>query len=272
MTAPLGLTWELVNGARIIDLAHPLERGMPVSPNHPAYQYAMMRRHGDMTRSDGGSAANEMFLLGGHTGTHIDALGHVSQDGLLYGGIDASSSQSNHGLTRLGIETVDPIFSRGVLLDVAGYREVTVLDAGYEVTVADLEGAAAQADVAVKPGDAVLIRTGWAAHWNDADLFRGQVGGAPGPGVDAARWLVGHEIRVTGTETIAYEVIRPGEGHATLPVHRILLVESGIHIIEVMDLTALAAEDVYEFLFVAAPLKIVGGTGSPMRPIAIVDV
>jgi kynurenine formamidase len=84
--------------------------------------------------------------------------------------------------------------------------------------------------------------------------------------------LVGHEIRVTGTETIAYEVIRPGEGHATLPVHRILLVESGIHIIEVMDLTALAAEDAYEFLFVAAPLKIVGGTGSPMRPIAIVDV
>lgn len=271
MTAPLGLTWGAVRGARIIDLAHPLERGMPVSPNHPAFQYAMMRRHGDMIRSDGGSAANEMFLLGGHVGTHIDALGHVSQDGLLYGGIDASSSQSNHGLTSLGVDTVDPIFGRGVLLDVARYHDVDVVEPGYEVTVDDLEGAATAAGVTVEPGDAVLIRTGWAEHWNDVDLFRGQVAGAPGPGVEAARWLVDHDVRVTGTETIAYEVIRPGEGHATLPVHRILLVEAGIHIVEVMDLTALANAAEYEFLFVAAPLRIVGGTGSPMRPIAIVD-
>jgi kynurenine formamidase len=271
VSAPLGLTWKAVDGARIIDLAHPLERGMPVSPNHPAFQYAMMRRHGDMVRSDGGSAANEMFVLGGHVGTHIDALGHVSQDGLMYGGIEASSSQSNHGLTRLGIDTVDPILSRGVLLDVAGYRKVDCLEPGYEVIVDDLEGAAEEAGVSVSPGDAVLIRTGWAEHWNDADLFRGQVDGVPGPGVEAAKWLVDRQIRVTGAETIAYEVIRPGEGHATLPVHRVLLVESGIHIIEVMDLTALAAANVYEFLFVAAPLKIVGGTGSPMRPIAIVD-
>jgi kynurenine formamidase len=271
VTAPLGLSWAAVNGARIIDLAHPLERGMPVSPNHPAFQYAMMRRHGDMVRSDGGSAANEMFVLGGHVGTHIDALGHVSQDGLMYGGIDASSSQSNHGLTRLGVDTVDPIFSRGVLLDVARYHDVEALEPGYEVTADDLEGSASEAEVSVKPGDAVLIRTGWAEHWSDADLFRGQEGGAPGPGVEAAMWLVDRQIRVTGAETIAYEVIRPGEGHATLPVHRILLVETGIHIIEVMDLTALADANVNEFLFVAAPLKLVGGTGSPMRPIAIVD-
>jgi kynurenine formamidase len=189
----------------------------------------------------------------------------------MYGGIEASSSQSNHGLTRLGIDTVDPILSRGVLLDVAGYRKVDCLEPGYEVIVDDLEGAAEEAGVSVSPGDAVLIRTGWAEHWNDADLFRGQVDGVPGPGVEAAKWLVDRQIRVTGAETIAYEVIRPGEGHATLPVHRVLLVESGIHIIEVMDLTALAAANVYEFLFVAAPLKIVGGTGSPMRPIAIVD-
>jgi len=271
MSAPLGLTWEAVKGARIIDLAHPLERGMPVSPNHPAFQLAMMRRHGDMVRSDGGSAANEMILLGGHVGTHIDALGHVSQDGLLYGGIDASSSQSNHGLTSLGVDTIDPVVCRGVLLDVARYHNVDVVEPGYEVTADDLEGAASEAGVDVEPGDAVLIRTGWAKHWNDADLFRGQVAGAPGPGIEAARWLVDRDVRVTGTETIAYEVIHPGEGHATLPVHRILLVESGIHIIEVMDLTAAGDAGAYEFLFVAAPLKIVGGTGSPIRPIAIVD-
>ena len=271
MSAPLGLTWDAVDDARIIDLAHPLERGMPVSPNHPAFQLAMMRRHGDMIRDDGGSAANEMFLLGGHVGTHIDALGHVSQDGLMHGGVEANSSQSNHGLTRLGIDTVDPILCRGVLLDIAEYRSTDVLDPGYEVTADDLEGAAAAADVSVKPGDAVLIRTGWAKHWDDAELFRGQLGGAPGPGDGAAAWLVDREVRVTGAETIAYEVIRPGEGHATLPVHRILLVESGIHIIEVMNLTCLAEADVHEFLFVAAPLNIIGGTGSPIRPLAVVN-
>jgi kynurenine formamidase len=231
----------------------------------------MMRRHGDMVRSDGGSAANEMFVLGGHVGTHIDALGHVSQDGLMYGGIDAASSQSNHGLTQLGIDTVDPILCRGVMLDVAAYRGIEVLEPGSEVTIDDLEGAADAAGLTVGAGDAVLIRTGWSEHWGDADLFRGQVAGAPGPGEAAAMWLVERDVRVTGAETIAYEVIRPGEGHATLPVHRILLVQAGINIMEVMNLAPLAVADVHEFLFVAAPLKIVGGTGSPMRPLAVVD-
>ena len=271
MTAPFGLTWGAIEGARVIDLAHVWERGMPVSPNHPAFQLAMMRRHGDMVRSDGGSAANEMFLLGGHVGTHLDALGHVSQDGLLYGGVEAAGAQSNHGLTALGIDTVEPILCRGVVLDVAALHDVEVLETGYEVTVEDLEGAAAAAGVTVGKGDAVLIRTGWATHWSDPELFRGQVGGAPGPGEAAGHWLAERDVRMSGAETIAYEVIRPGAGHATLPVHRILLVEAGIHIMEVMNLTALAAAGVHEFLFIASPLKIVGGTGSPVRPIAVID-
>jgi kynurenine formamidase len=265
------MTWEAIQGATVIDLAHVWERGMPVSPNHPAFQFAMMRRHGDLVRVDGGSAANEMFLLGGHVGTHIDALGHVSQDGVMYGGFEVEDSQANHGLTRLGIETVDPIFCRGVLLDIAKVHDTDVLEPGYEVTVEDLEAARESCGVDVTEGDAVLIRTGWAAHWSDADLFRGQEYGAPGPGVEAARWLIERGVRFTGAETIAYEVIRPGAGHATLPVHRMLLVESGIHIMEVMNLTALAATGAGEFLFIAAPLKIVGGTGSPMRPVAVID-
>lgn len=271
MTTPLGTTWEAIANARVIDLAHSWERGMPVSPNHPAFQIAMMRRHGDVVRSDGGSAANEMFVLGGHVGTHIDALGHVSQDGVMFGGVDAQASQSNHGLTQLGIETVDPIVCRGVLLDIAGLHGVDVLEAGYEVTVEDLEAAEQAAAVTVCAGDAVLIRTGWAAHWRDPGVFLGEVGGVPGPGVQAAQWLVERGIRVTGAETIAYEAIRPGVGHATLPVHRMLLVETGIHIIEVMNLTDLAEASAREFLFIAAPLKITGATGSPMRPLAVVD-
>lgn len=271
MTAPFGLTWERLARARLIDLGHVWERGMPVSPNHPAFQLAMMRRHGDMIRPDGGSAANEMFVLGGHVGTHLDALGHVSQDGLMHGGIDASVAQSNHGLTALGIETVSPIFCRGVLLDVARVHGVDVLEPGYEVSAEDLQAAEEATGVTIGQGDAVLIRTGWAAHWDDPDVFRGQVGGAPGPGEPAAHWLAERSIRVTGAETIAYEVIRPGAGHATLPVHRILTVEAGIHIMEVMNLTDLAKSGISEFLFVVAPLRIVGGTGSPIRPFAVVD-
>lgn len=267
----LGAIWDAVGNAKVIDLAHALERGMPVSPNHPAFQLAMMRRHGDVIRSDGASAANELIVLGGHVGTHIDALGHVSQDGVMYGGIDAMKSQSNTGLTQLGVDTVDPILSRGVLLDVAKVHGVDVLAAGYEVTAEDLDDAQKAADVVVSAGDAVLIRTGWAAHWESPEIFLGQADGTPGPGVAAAQWLVDRDVRVAGAETIAFEVIRPGEGHATLPVHRMLLVEAGIHIIEAMNLTALAAASAGEFFFIAAPLKITGGTGSPMRPLAVVD-
>lgn len=262
--------WDDMAGAKVIDLAHTYERGMPVSPNHPAYQYSMMRRHGDMVRSDGGSAANEIIVLGGHVGTHIDALGHVSHDGKLHGGVDADSSQTNNGLTTHGIDSMEPIICRGVLLDVPAVRNVAVLDGGDEVTVADLEAAEQRAGVTVGKGDAVLIRTGWATHWNQVEKFRGQVDGAPGPGEAAAQWLADREVRVTGAETIAYEVIHPGKGHATLPGHRVLLVESGIPIIEVLDLTALASSGTAEFLFVASPLKIKGGTGSPVRPIAVI--
>ncbi|MFB3051808.1 MAG: cyclase family protein, partial [Acidimicrobiia bacterium] len=88
-------TWKSLLSARVIDLAQPLHRGMPVSPNHPSFQLALMRRHGDMVRSDGGSAANEIIVTGGHVGTHIDSLAHVSQDGRLHGGVDAESLQSN---------------------------------------------------------------------------------------------------------------------------------------------------------------------------------
>ena len=148
---------------------------------------------------------------------------------------------------------------------------VEVLDAGYEVTGEDLDAAQDAAGVVVSSDDAVLIRTGWATHWSVPEMFLGQAKGAPGPGVSAAQWLIDRDVRVAGAETIAFEVIKPGEGHATLPVHRMLLVEAGIHIIEAMNLTALAAASVYEFLFIAAPLKIAGGTGSPMRPLAVID-
>ena len=252
----------------VVDLGHEMHVGMPISPNHPPFQMALVRRHGDVLRSDGGSAANEILVTGGHVGTHLDAIGHISQDGQVFGGEEAASIQGNAGLSRLGIDEFHPMVGRGVLLDVAGVHGVDVLEAAYEVTAEDLARAEEAAGVEVRSGDAVLIRTGWSSYWPEP-AFGGRDTGTPGPGVDAARWLADRRVRLAGGETIAFEVTRPGAGHATLPVHRVLLVESGINIIEVMDLRALAASGASEFGFVVSPLKIRGGTGSPVRPLAL---
>lgn len=261
--------WEALAGAKLYDLAQPIEAGMPVSPNHPGFKMALQRRHGDMLRSDGGSAANELIMLGGHTGTHVDALCHVSHQGKLHGGGDAFEAQRGGRFRWHGVEQIPLTLCRGVMLDVAALHDVAVLEAGTAITAADLEQAAARQRVAVRAGDAVLIRSGWAAHWGDPERFLGQRDGVPGPDESAARWLIDRRVRITGAETIAYEWIAAGRGHALLPVHRMLLVEHGIHIVEAMNLGELHAASVSQFLFVLAPLKLVGATGVPVRPIAV---
>lgn len=268
MTTSAG--WRSLLGGTVVDLANSWHRGMPVSPNHPAFQMALMRRHGDMVRPDGGSAANEMIVMGGHVGTHIDALCHVSHDGVLHGGVETGPITTNEGFTKMGIDTVTPFFCRGVLLDVARVLEMKHLPAGYEMTVSDLEAAEQASGTVLGPGDVALIHSGWSRFWDYPEVFRGQTDGAPGPGESGGQWLAEKEIRAAGAETIAFEVIRPGAGHSTLPVHRQLLVDAGIYIFEAMNLGRLAAMDAGEFLFIASPLKLVGGTGSPIRPIAVV--
>jgi kynurenine formamidase len=268
-SAPPVNVWRSLGELQVVDLAHEMHRDMPVSPNHPAFTMALQRRHGDVVRKDGGSSANEIIVTGGHVGTHVDALAHVSHDGLLHGGTPAHAVQGNEGFTSQGIDEFSPMVGRGVLLDVAGLHGVDVLPAGYEVTADDLEAAEAAGGVLVAPGDAVLVRTGWSSLW-PMPGFIGTGTGAPGPGAAAAHWLVDRRVRVVGGETIAFEVIHAGTGHSELPVHRILLVDAGVNIIEVMDLRALVATRATEFGFVLAPLKIRGATGAPVRPLALV--
>jgi len=257
--------------ARVYDLAHPLDPAMPVSPNHPGYRMALLRRHGDMVRADGASAANEMLMLGGHTGTHLDGLAHVSAAGRLFGGIDAAEAQRGGSFSALGLETVSPIVCRGVLLDVAGHRRNESLEPAAAITATELESVAAAEGVALPEGGAVLVRSGWARHWADPPRYLGHATGVPGPDSSAARWIARSRPIVTGHDSMAYEQLAAGAGHSLLPVHGILLVEHGIHIIENLDLERLAADRVYSFLFVCLPLKLTGATGSPVRPIAIAE-
>ena len=259
---PDALLDAVARGARIFDLGRPMFFGMAQSPNHPRFTMALQRRHGDMVRPDGGSAANEMIVTGGHVGTHIDALSHVSHDGKLHGGLDASAAQVGGRFGALGVDTVEPFVCRGVLLDVG------ICEPAYEVTPDDLD--AALGDLTLEPGDVALIRTGWGRRWDDAEAYVGNASGVPGPGEEGAKWLASKGLRAAGADTIAFEHLPAGKGHAVLPAHRVLLVEHGIHIIETMALEELAEAGVREFLFILSPLKIVGGTGSPARPLAVV--
>lgn len=258
-------------GVRLVELGHPHFTGMPCSPNHPGFRMSLIRRHGDMVRSDGGSAANEMIVTGGHVGTHVDALSHVSHDGRLHGDVDAAEAQRGGRFSELGAEHTPAMLTRGVLLDVAAAHGVDVLPAGYGVTADDLRAAADKAGVQVRQGDVALVRTGWARHFDDPETYLGQADGVPGPTTEAAQWLAESGVVTTGADTTAYEQVKPGAGHSVLPVHRVLLVEAGVHIIEHLDLEQASAEGLTEFVFMMAPLRIVGGTGSPVRPVAAVS-
>lgn len=258
----------IVTGSRVYDLSHPLDAETPIHPSHSPYRIALLRRYGDMVRPNGISGATEMMVLSGHSSTHMDALGHMSMAGELYGGVDAAeAAKGGWGLRRRHIAEVDPVISDGVLLDIEAVRG-TPLDGGDEVTASDLEAALELAGTAIQEGDTVLVRTGWHRHWNDAATFSGQAGGSPGLGVAGARWLVDRGARLLGSDTMVFEVTRAGSHE--LPVHGFLLVQQGINIMEMVNLEQLAEDDVHRFLFIASPLKLVGSTGSPLRPLALV--
>jgi kynurenine formamidase len=257
---------------RVYDLGRPLETGTPVAPGHPSFRMALLRRHGDVLRPDGSSSANELISTSGHTGTHIDAFAHFSKDGRIQGGHDAYEASRGARFKVHGADSIAPIVSRGVLLDVAAAEGATVLEPGRPITAADVEKTCRHHGVEIGAGDAVLFRTGWpVGRYEEEAAYVGWPTGVPGPDETAARWLAERKVHVTGSDTIAFEWLAPGAGHSRLPVHVILLVENGIHIIEVLDLEELAAAGVHEFLFVCSPLKLVGATGSPVRPLALVE-
>ncbi len=259
-------------GYRVYDLGRPLEASTPVAPGHPNFRMALLRRHGDVQRPDGSSSANELISTSGHTGTHIDGLAHFSLDGRLHGGQDAAEASRGARFKTHGVDAIAPIVTRGVLLDVAAAEGKDALEPGRPISAADVEKTCRHHGLEIGAGDAVLFRTGWpVGRYQDEPAYVGWPTGVPGPDETAARWLAERRVHVAGSDTIAFEWLGPGAGHGNLPVHVILLVENGIHIIEVLDLEQLAADRVYEFLFICSPLKMVGATGSPVRPLALVE-
>lgn len=263
--------YHLLRQARVYDLAQPYFVGMPHYPTHPPFLFSLTKKHGDLLAESGMSSAAEAITLGGHVGTHLDALCHFSYEGKMHGNVEVDPIQSyGEGIRELSVDTVAPILRRGVLLDIAAHAGVDALPASFSVAPDIMEKCAASQGVEVLPGDVVLLRTGWARFWNDPPRYitggRGSQAAGPGPEIDGARWLSRRGIFAAGSDTIAFEKIPP----PSMAVHVHLLVESGIYIIEALNLEELSRERVYEFLFIATPLKIRGGTGSPIRPLALV--
>lgn len=256
---------DLITEGKVYDLGQPWHPGMPHHPLHPPFVFGLARKHGDVRYEGGGSSANDLLAFGGHTGTHLDAVGHISKNMKIFGGIDAEKEQDYlRGLKRRSIEETPPIIARGILLDIPGLQKVEVLEKGYPISRKDIQEALALQKIKVEPGDVVLVRTGWIRYWDDPGRFNDHEG-VPGMTLEAARFLAEAKISLTGADTTAYEVV-PSK---SMEVHVFLLAEQGIQIMEMLNLEELAREKVYCFVFIVIPLKIKGGTGSPIRPIAI---
>ena len=255
-------------GAKLYDLSYAMAPSMPVYHQHIPYSLALHRRHGDphpVKRPDGSSFANEVIVTSGHSGTHIDALGHFSRDGCLHGGIRVSEVETRDGYRELNAADIPPILQSAIILDIAAAKNVDCLSPAEEVSVSDIEKALTLTGDDIRAGDAVLIRTGWSKHWSDAETFNGRRGGLPGPGEKTARWLVSRGATLVGSDTPAFECL-PAPG---VSVHALMLVDEGIHIMENLNLDDIARLRRPRVVFVALPLRLVGSTGSPIRPIAI---
>jgi kynurenine formamidase len=212
-------------------------------------------------------ANEDVLVLAAHNGTHMDALSHVYSDGHINNGFPASSFRPSTGAARCGIEKSGGFASRAVLLDMAGHRGVPWLEPGTPIGGDDLEACRAAQGVEVRRGDTVLVRTGWLDLF--ATLGPGEAPPRAQPGLDltAVPFLADHDVAAVGSDNAAVERAPMSDGF--LAVHIELLVERGITMLEHLVLAGMAADSCHEALFIAAPLLVTGGSGSPLNPIAI---
>jgi len=263
------LTLDLLKPIETIELSHEMVRGMPNHSSHPAFDLVPYYRHGDFMIEGGYGGANELLLMSGHSGTHLDSLGHVTRDGLGLGGIPAADLTAGlDGLARLGIDTVKPIIRRGVLLDVARHRG-GVFDGREAITATELAQIVSAQGTELNDGDAVLLHTGWSQFWDTPERYMGSPDGSPGIDVSGADFLCDAGAFLIGGETAVVEQQAPGVHE--LPVHMRALADRGVHLLENMNLAELAESGVTEFVFLCLPLRLKGATGSPVRAVAAIQ-
>jgi kynurenine formamidase len=262
----------VLRAARLIKTGEVVELGRVLSTDMPFFGTRRFDLHTKRTGGPMGSnkrITNEELVITelGQVGTQFDMFSHQGIDGLLYNCIKSDEIATRNGFTRLGVEKIGTLFTRGVLIDVAALKGVDMLPAGYEITAEDLRAALQRQGVRIERGDAVLIHTGYSKLWgvDNAKYNRD----TPGIGAPAAEWLAKQEVMLIGADTFGVEVAPNPDKNISLPVHQIALVINGIFLLENMKLDELAAAKAYEFAFVVQPLKIKGGSGSTVAPVAI---
>ena len=271
-----------VKGARVFDLSFVWNDRSPVLGLNPPYAFALNRTHkmtheiyGQAPGSRVSWASDIMYFSGQHGSPTLDAIGHIGRDLKLHGGVDAVAATATPGGigNKLGMETfpVDLMLNRAVILDVA--RQLAggkpdPLPPGFEVTGAHLDATAKAQGVEVRPGDSLLIRTGWGQYFGtDNAKFLGEQ--SPGPGQDAARWIIDHRVRLAGDDTATFEKRPAAYGKELFSVHMMLLADNGIFIMENANLEPVGDAKVGVALLIVTPLKIEGATGSALRVLAL---
>ena len=262
----------VLNAARLITEGKVYELGRVLEPSMPTFGLRRFMIH--TARTSGPTGVNQLrgneeviHTELGQVGTQFDALPHIAIGDLFYNCIKIDDVATRTGFTKLGVEKVGTLFTRGVLLDIAALKGAEMLEAGYEITASDLGEAARRQGVDFRTGDAVLLHTGWGKLWMKDNAKYNS--GEPGIGIAAAELLAEQRALLVGADTWGVEVRPHANKELAFPVHQVLIVTHGIFLLENLDLEALARDQVYTFAFIVQPLKIRGGTGSTVAPVAV---
>jgi len=270
---------DLARSGKIYSLDSGWWPGMPVHPIHPNFSVLTYRTpRGFQVQKDmpsllganntvGYSFLSEFIMGTAHTGTHIDALCHVTCGGEWYGGHKIDEEVGDFGTLSSGADELPPIVARGVLFDIPRLLGVPHCEPSYRIGVDVLKAAAESQGTELREGDAVLIRCGQMAYWPDPEAM--MVAEGSGLAIDGAEWIAEHKPVVVGADNVQLECTPTGVEGNPQPCHHLLIQQLGIPILEWVNLEGLAADGIFEFVFVCLPLTIRGATGSMIRPIAI---
>ncbi len=263
----------LAETGEVVSLAIPLDKDGPQAPGSARTNLVhVMTRTGRVQPERGGFQwMDDLVIMYPQGATQVDALAHVGYDGFLYNGFP-TGTVDELGAHRLGVDTLSGgITGRGVLLDLPRHLGMQSLPPDHVVTPVDLDSCAATQACEILEGDIVLIRTGWmqelSAGGPEAYLAR-----EPGIDLPVAGWLADHHVAFLASDNWAVEVV-PSLSDASMPVHCVVIRDLGMCLGEMFQLDDLARAcarlNRWCFLFVAQPLPITGGVGSPINPLAI---
>lgn len=257
---------KLIRTGEVFELGRVLSESMPLSAGR---HFEVFTKRSRMDPGTNHRGSNEELVVAeiGQVGTQFDTFSHQMIGTTMYNCFKLDEIASRTGFTKLGVENVGALMTRGVMIDVAALKAVDMLPQTYEITVQDLQQALARQKLSLQTGDAVIIHTGWGKLWGK-DNARFQAG-SPGIGVAAAEWLARQDPMLVGSDNSAIEISPNPDRQLAGPVHQIMLVINGIHLLENLKLDELAARGVYEFALIVEPLKLQGGTGSTVAPIAV---